>query len=100
MRGKDCVMPESDSLTAEPICPRHGVVTLFGFGTKIFVDRGHLHIEDGIGAARRFARFSKVKHGLRLKLFSLYNDGFGNSARPDKLRKRGGVAARPSPAAS
>src|ERR1700734_3251278 len=75
MRGKDCVMSESDSLTVEPLCPRHGVVTLFGFGTKVSVDRGHLHVEDGIGPDRRFARFSKVKHGLR-RLVVIGSDGF------------------------
>jgi CRISPR-associated protein Cas1 len=48
-----------------PISPRHGVVTLFGYGTSICVDRGHLTIEDGIGKQRRYARFSRVGHGLR-----------------------------------
>ena len=30
------------------LSPRHGVVTLFGYGIKIHVARGHLIMEDGI----------------------------------------------------
>ncbi len=44
---------------------RHGVVTLFGYGITVHVDRGHLILEDGIGTARREARFPRVGHGLR-----------------------------------
>ena len=49
----------------ETISPRHGVVTLVGYGIHARVDRGHLLIEDGIGAARRHARFPRVGHGIR-----------------------------------
>ena len=39
-------LPQShNSLT-----PSHGVVTLFGYGIQVRVDRGHLLVEDGIGA--------------------------------------------------
>lgn len=34
------------------IRPQHGVITLFGYGIKVHVDRGHLTIQDGIGEAR------------------------------------------------
>ena len=34
---------------ATTITPRQGVVTLFGYGIKVGVDRGHLVFEDGIG---------------------------------------------------
>jgi CRISPR-associated endonuclease Cas1 len=44
---------------------RHGVVTLFGYGIQVRVDRGHLILEDGIGADRRSARFPRVGHGLK-----------------------------------
>ena len=47
------------------ITPRQGVVTLFGYGIGVRVDRGHLVFEDGIGAARRQARLPRVGHGLR-----------------------------------
>ena len=52
-------------LTQNSLTPRHGVVTLFGYGIQVRVDRGHLLVEDGIGAARRQARFPRVGHGLR-----------------------------------
>ena len=47
------------------LVPRHGVVTLFGYGIQARVDRGHLLIEDGIGAERRHFRLSRVGHGLK-----------------------------------
>jgi CRISPR-associated endonuclease Cas1 len=45
--------------------PRHGVVTLFGYGITARVERGHLILEEGIGSVRRKVRFSRVRHGLR-----------------------------------
>jgi CRISPR-associated endonuclease Cas1 len=48
-----------------PITPRQGVITLFGYGIRVQVERGHLVREDGIGSDRRQARFSRVGHGLR-----------------------------------
>jgi CRISPR-associated endonuclease Cas1 len=57
-----------------PITPRNGVVTLFGYGTKVHVDRGHLNVQDGIGAVRRQARFPRVGHGLR-RLVVIGSDG-------------------------
>ena len=45
--------------------PRHGVVTLFGYGIHVRVDRGHLLIEDGIGADRRRFRLPRVGHRLK-----------------------------------
>ena len=50
--------------TSVPV-PRHGVVTLFGYGITVRVDRGHLTFEDGIGPDRREARLPRVRHGLR-----------------------------------
>ena len=57
-----------------PITPQRGVVTLFGYGIKVHVDRGHLILQDGIGAARREARFPRVGHGLR-RLVVIGSDG-------------------------
>ncbi len=54
-----------DSRSGSVITPQHGVVTLFGYGIQARVDRGHLFVEDGIGAARRHARFPRVGHGIR-----------------------------------
>src|SRR5437016_10770123 len=45
--------------------PRHGVLILFGFGSQVRVDRGHLLVEDGIGTKRRRLRFARVGHGLK-----------------------------------
>src|SRR6516162_9342299 len=57
-----------------PIAPRQGVVTLFGFGIRVQVERGHLILEDGIGSDRRRARFARVAHGLR-RLVVIGSDG-------------------------
>ena len=57
-----------------PIAPRHGVVTLFGYGISVCVDRGHLTIEDGIGTQRRYARLPRVGHGLQ-RLVVIGSDG-------------------------
>jgi hypothetical protein len=56
------------------LTPRHGVVTLFGYGIQVRVDRGHLVLEDGIGADRRQARLPRVGHGLR-RLVVIGSDG-------------------------
>jgi CRISPR-associated endonuclease Cas1 len=58
----------------ETIEPRHGVITLFGYGISVRVDRGHLLVEDGIGAVRRSARFPRVGHGLR-RVVTIGTDG-------------------------
>ena len=47
------------------LAPRHGVVTLFGYGIKVYVDRGHLTLQDGIGIERCETRLPRVGHGLR-----------------------------------
>jgi CRISPR-associated endonuclease Cas1 len=57
-----------------PITPQRGVVTVFGYGIKVYVDRGHLTIQDGIGPVRREARLSRVGHGLR-RLVVIGSDG-------------------------
>src|SRR3954447_12781399 len=44
--------------------PSHGVVVLTGYGIRVHVDRGHLIVEDGVGADRRKGRFPRVHHGL------------------------------------
>lgn len=57
--------PVESKPSTVPILPRQGVVTLFGYGIQARVDRGHLLVEDGIGAERRHARFPRVGHGIR-----------------------------------
>ena len=58
-------MALNQSARYEPIRPRHGVVTLFGYGTTVRVERGHLLVEDGIADERRCGRFARVGHGLK-----------------------------------
>ncbi len=47
------------------LTPSRGIVTLYGYGISVRVNRGHLVVEDGVGPARRQARFPRVRHGLR-----------------------------------
>src|SRR3989441_2151782 len=56
------------------VIPRHGVVTLFGYGITVRVNRGHLFVEDGIGADRHRARFPRVGHSLK-RLVVIGSDG-------------------------
>lgn len=64
----------SVTVSQTAIQPRQGVVTLFGYGTSVRVDHGHLILEDGIGTDRRQARFPRVGHGLR-RLVVIGSDG-------------------------
>src|SRR5271166_3964532 len=59
---------------ARSITPRQGVITLFGFGIRVQVERGHLVLEDGIGPDRRQARLPRVAHGLK-RLVVIGSDG-------------------------
>ncbi len=67
-------LPQSDNSIIPPLEVRHGVVTLFGYGIRVRVDRGHLLLEDGIGADRRNCRLPRVGHGLR-RLVVIGSDG-------------------------
>jgi CRISPR-associated endonuclease Cas1 len=67
-------LPQSHNSAAELIVPRHGVVTLFGYGIQVRVDRGHLILHDGIGPERRYARLPRVGHGLK-RLVVIGSDG-------------------------
>jgi len=60
----------SNSLT-----PRNGVVTLYGYGITVHVDRGHLILKNGIASDRREAHLPRVGHGLR-RLVVIGADGF------------------------
>jgi CRISPR-associated endonuclease Cas1 len=65
---------KSPAPRASSITPKHGVVTLFGYGISVHLDRGHLIFKDGIGTARRESRFARVGHGLR-RLVVIGSDG-------------------------
>ena len=55
--------------------PRHGVITLYGYGTQVRVERGHLLLADGIATERRQFRLARVGHGLK-RLVIIGNNGF------------------------
>ena len=89
----------AEILAANPhlgITPRHGVVTLFGYGIQVRVDRGHLILEDGIGADRRYARFPRVGHGLQ-RLIVIGADGMVATICPRSVRNEGKVSDSPYP---
>jgi CRISPR-associated protein Cas1 len=75
---KSATNAQSQQTTTNPgpaaIKPRHGVVTLFGYGVNIRVERGHLIVEDGIGSERFQGRFSRVGHGID-RVIAIGNDG-------------------------
>src|SRR5438093_106470 len=56
------------------IASQNGVITVFGYGVQVCVNRGHLTIEDGIGADRRHFRLPRVGHGLK-RLVIIGSDG-------------------------
>jgi CRISPR-associated protein Cas1 len=66
--------PQSHNSPIDLLIPRHGVVTLYGYGIKVCVDRGHLTLEDGVGADRRRFRLPRVGHGLK-RLVVIGSDG-------------------------
>ena len=45
--------------------PKRGVLSLSGFGIRLAVERGHLVVQDGVGASRRAGRLSRVTPGLK-----------------------------------
>ncbi len=57
------------------LAPRLGVLTLYGYGITVTVDRGHLVVKDGIGSDRSEGRFARVGHRLR-RLIVIGSDGF------------------------
>lgn len=50
--------------TFATLAPRQGVLVLTGYGLRVAVERGHLLVEDGIGADRRQGRFPRAVPGF------------------------------------
>lgn len=70
-------MAATQTLSHPPVTsqiPKHGVLTLCGFGIRVAMQSGHLCVEDGIGPERRKFRLPRVEHGLR-RLVVIGNDG-------------------------
>lgn len=62
--------------TLEPLTtPHRGALVLIGHTIKVFVDHGHLIVEDGLLGERKIGRFPRVHHGLR-RVVVIGNDGF------------------------
>jgi CRISPR-associated protein Cas1 len=59
---------------AMSLAARNGVITLFGYGIEVRVERGHLILKDGVGQERREGRFARVNHGIR-RVVVIGNDG-------------------------
>lgn len=74
MAATHTVPQDSEHCNFIPIEPRHGVITLFGYGIDVRVDRGHLIVHDGIGSRRTTARFARIGHGIR-RLIVIGSDG-------------------------
>src|SRR5439155_24260630 len=55
--------------------PAKGIVIASGFGLKIYVERGHLIVHDGIGRQRRTLRLSRAYSGLK-RLIVIGHSGF------------------------
>jgi CRISPR-associated endonuclease Cas1 len=65
---------ESKAISSSMLRPHRGVVVLYGYGTSVRVERGHLVIEDGVGSDRYKGRFARVGHRLE-RLVVLGSDG-------------------------
>lgn len=74
MAASHTVPQDSEHCNFIPIEPKHGVITLFGYGIDIRVDSGHLIVHDGIGSRRTTARFARIGHGIR-RLVVIGSDG-------------------------
>jgi CRISPR-associated endonuclease Cas1 len=57
------------------LIPKRRVITLFGYGIVVTVDRGHLILKCGIGRERYEGRLARIGHGLR-RLVIIGSDGF------------------------
>jgi len=54
--------------------PRHGILTLVGYGISVTIDKGHLIVKDGIGAERYLYRLPRIGHRLK-RLVVVGSDG-------------------------
>src|SRR5690348_13816177 len=74
MAASHTVPQVSEHCNFLPIEPKHGVITLFGYGIDVRVDRGHLIIHDGVGSRRTTTRFARIGHRIR-RLIVIGSDG-------------------------
>ena len=62
-------------MPAKPKTPQGRIETVVGYGAKIFVDRGHLVVEDGIADDRQTRRFHRATGQLK-RLVVIGHTGF------------------------
>lgn len=62
MEAKKTVYQSARSLNS---VPRHGILTLVGYGISVSVDKGHLIVDDGIGVERYHYRLPRIGHRLK-----------------------------------
>lgn len=62
-------------MPVKPKTPQGRIETVVGYGVKIFVERGHLVVEDGIADDRRQRRFHRATGGLK-RLVVIGHSGF------------------------
>jgi CRISPR-associated endonuclease Cas1 len=55
--------------------PKHGVLTIHGFGVSMRMQSAHLEIECGPGPERRYFRLPRIGHGLK-RVVCTSEDGF------------------------
>ncbi len=68
-------MAASHTLPHSRAIGKSGVLTLYGFGIRVRVDRGHLFAEWGVGLRRYQARLPRVNRGLK-RLVLIGSDGY------------------------
>lgn len=66
--------PASGKSTGISVFQRSGVLVLRGYGITVKLDRGHLHVNDGMCGERWEESLARVGHGLR-RLVVIGNDG-------------------------
>jgi CRISPR-associated endonuclease Cas1 len=71
MEAKKTVYQSAQTLNS---VPRHGILTLVGYGISVSVDKAHLVVKDGIGAERCHYRFPRIGHRLK-RLVIVGSDG-------------------------
>ena len=54
--------------------PRHGILTLVGYGISVTVHKAHLVVKDGIGSERCHYRLPRIGHRLK-RLVIVGSDG-------------------------
>src|SRR5436305_12464749 len=74
----------------QPSRPRDGIHVASGYGLKIYVNRGHLVVHEGVGLDRETRRFARATSGLK-RLVVIGHTGFMTFEAARWLREIGAV---------